>query len=1219
VTSLSFSWLTTTHFSIGALRCLLHFVFDIMTTSTRKSPRLTATPQKGEELPTDDDFLINHLPTEEADDPKKASSTMKKEKKEKKKRDGSSSSEKKKMKKEKKEKEEKENQSEQQTMETTTPVTPTTSELTLPSSSKRRRRRSHSEGESVMEMEPAAVEEDQEGQTPNTVMEAPSSVAATTTTTTSSSKKHKRSSKKDKKEKKKSKENSSKNQSPQADEDDDEHVPSRAAIIDAVTPMSVVETTTLPPHEPISKVLEGSLYETPPDKSLQMMTTTTTLTTTAATTSTTATKTSNASVANGDGNDDDEDDNKDQSMDLDDDPIVPPPTPPVFKSPPTMNVLVHRVRYLQFRPSAILCMAVTPTTSAAAVSHNTTTTTTNTNTNITTTTTTNPPPTSPTPSHHHHHQQQWLAMSRQNGSVELRGVDEKFRVLATVAGLRQKTVDCMTWICGKQPPPSRSAAASSSESPNSSHPHNTTTASSLLIGASNDGTLFHIHFARGQLVNIIPSGGGAIFCLQSLCDSCCNKKNGGDGCRRLVAAGCEDGVVRIFQVTTPPPQQRNVAAANHDAILRDQRDAPQLQLVSTLPSAGAAILSLAWRHFPSSNGGAAGSTILFAGVADGTIRRYDCHESTSSLHTTTTTTSDDHGWTGQWKSSHRMTVECYGRNTPTRVWKLLFLSDGTVVSGDSLGHVQFWDGHTGTLLQGFDQNDCKADVLDLAVSSDETKVFASGVDSRVVCMERTSMTHYRPKWILSHAQRPHTHDVKALAICQRIDKFPGGANPATTTDVDDVLCTGGVDTKICTYLVRKFQKVRPRNLYPWPSQSHLSFATESRILLMRRETKVDLYQLSTTPAAAGESSIDLLVVPYDGNALVGSIEIKSLGNLVCSDISKSGELVAMSDHATLLIFQIQYIQNPDGTVTALPQRVTLPENVRLSCLVVKFASTNNLVAASTTGDLHIMELTKEGDNATTVQVRLLQTLRVKQDSFFPVDDVCVSSNHRWIATIRNGSGGAGTIHVFRRSDDGKDSYQHWWSIPELDAPNSTARFVEDEAASSTTMLAVACCNFALYMFDVQKKSLSPWSEANGFPVSHVLPQELKHRNDVPVRIAYNPVSPQKVLVVSRRASRSGELFLVVVPLECWKKEEARKNVIPARIYLVACWLVTLAILANSTLCNERTQCFRPQELYNVTLWWYSTGLHFLIWHTCCSSNTFAQISCWNRVPLVLLR
>ena len=52
-----------------------------------------------------------------------------------------------------------------------------------------------------------------------------------------------------------------------------------------------------------------------------------------------------------------------------------------------------------------------------------------------------------------------------------------------------------------------------------------------------------------------------------------------------------------------------------------------------------------------------------------------------------------------------------------------------VVSGNSLGHVQLWDGGTGTLLDTIRKNDDGFDVLDLAVSGYRMRVFSSGVDS----------------------------------------------------------------------------------------------------------------------------------------------------------------------------------------------------------------------------------------------------------------------------------------------------------------------------------------------------------------------------------------------------------------------------------------------------------------------------------------------------------
>ena len=66
-----------------------------------------------------------------------------------------------------------------------------------------------------------------------------------------------------------------------------------------------------------------------------------------------------------------------------------------------------------------------------------------------------------------------------------------------------------------------------------------------------------------------------------------------------------------------------------------------------------------------------------------------------------------------------MTVESLNQNTPTFVWTLKALTDGTLILSNSLGHIQFWDGKMGTLLQNCEQNHNKAAVLAIAVILDE--------------------------------------------------------------------------------------------------------------------------------------------------------------------------------------------------------------------------------------------------------------------------------------------------------------------------------------------------------------------------------------------------------------------------------------------------------------------------------------------------------------------
>jgi U3 small nucleolar RNA-associated protein 4 len=441
--------------------------------------------------------------------------------------------------------------------------------------------------------------------------------------------------------------------------------------------------------------------------------------------------------------------------------------------------------------------------------------------------------------------------------------------------------------------------------------------------------------------------------------------------------------------------------------------------------------------------------------------------------------------------------------------------DGTVVSGDSLGHVQFWDGNTGTLISSFEQNDNKADVLDLDITLDESKVFASGVDSRVVCIERSAVardgTTRSSQWIMTHALRPHTHDVKAVVL------VPNSKRDGT---VSEVLCTGGLDTKLCTYSVEDFARRRPRTLYPWPGlKSLISIAKTARIIAMMREDSVYIYKLAKKEDAQLRHEPALV---QEDDILIGSMQVEGLANLMCSSVSDDGRLLAISDTFSLVLFHME-IEGDDSLVFS---KVSVDMQGIGSIVAVRFLDNCSLILATADGRVVLVAISTDVSDSNSMKVdksewrgEVVQTIHLPDEYFegkenqklFPVHTIVKSDDGRWFATIQNSSSSKdGSVHIFGRVDGG-DSFQFWWTIPHLGSSVTAATFL---IMDDLVRIATACLDFSVYLFDVDQRRLSKWSEAAGFPVSKKLPLDIAHRNDYPVRLAVDSVSPSTLLLVS---------------------------------------------------------------------------------------------------------
>lgn len=196
-----------------------------------------------------------------------------------------------------------------------------------------------------------------------------------------------------------------------------------------------------------------------------------------------------------------------------------------------------------------------------------------------------------------------------------------------------------------------------------------------------------------------------------------------------------------------------------------------------------------------------------------------------------------------------MTGDVAPKSTSACIWSLAVSDDSTVMSGDSAGLVQVWDGESGVLQQTLPQHHV-GDVLALAVTSDGNAFFTAGVDGKVNCFRRSAATSpsetqivsqplTQQVWYFSQSHRLHSHDVFSLAICSKAsasvkasstseakrrrgdDQALSSGEDVLSEEEDDVegqgsegdvmslLMSGGLDSKLCLYSARRFDSFKP--------------------------------------------------------------------------------------------------------------------------------------------------------------------------------------------------------------------------------------------------------------------------------------------------------------------------------------------------------------------------------------------------------------------------
>uniref|UniRef100_A0A667ZTJ9 UTP4 small subunit processome component n=1 Tax=Myripristis murdjan TaxID=586833 RepID=A0A667ZTJ9_9TELE len=266
-----------------------------------------------------------------------------------------------------------------------------------------------------------------------------------------------------------------------------------------------------------------------------------------------------------------------------------------------------------------------------------------------------------------------------------------------------------------------------------------------------------------------------------------------------LAIGCEDGTVKIFEVL--------------EETIRFQRN---------LDRQKGRIISLSWH--PS-------GALIAAGMMD-MIKVFNAE----SGHAT-----------------HRLLVERGVGASKSRevvVWSVAFLSDHTIISGDSAGKVQVWDGVTGTLVRTHLVT--KWDVLALSVSRDESSLLAGTSEGTVVQFQFISSTvdQHDKEWVRTRTFKNHTHDVRALA------------------HTDTAVVSGGMDTQLVVRpLLEKVEKNTQESALrkiAFPHRSLVSCGKKAGMLLFQFHGHLELWRLGESDGHGEEKHTCTLSETHGG-------------------------------------------------------------------------------------------------------------------------------------------------------------------------------------------------------------------------------------------------------------------------------------------------------------------------------------------------------------------
>ncbi|OUM69505.1 hypothetical protein PIROE2DRAFT_38084, partial [Piromyces sp. E2] len=469
----------------------------------------------------------------------------------------------------------------------------------------------------------------------------------------------------------------------------------------------------------------------------------------------------------------------------------------------------------------------------------------------------------------------------------------------------------------------------------------------------------------------------------------------------ILAVGCEDGCIRLF----------NIADGN-------------LEYMRSLDRQDGRILSLTWSY--DDNTIISGSSVSIIHCLDVKLGQI----------------------------SRRITVDKI-RGEDTLVWALEALKDGTIVSGDSLGNVQFWDSKMGTLIKGYKEVH-KADVLCLTSTEDGAYVFSSGVDRKIVRFSTVTNTNQKGRrskeqWVVAGERRYHSHDVRSLIVCEQYN----------------TLLSGGVDTTVVTCELNSFPFGKVIHLQAFPSKPLIQLSKSKKLMMCQLNNSIELWKLGDSTQLEFEKM----------NKKLLALNLKNDNNIISSTISENGAWIAVSTIEEIKLFHIKYNQKSTKVEINKVREIEKLQIPGAHKLIFTPCSTK-LVVAGIDSIIYVLDLSNiekkysvnkmdsddAEENEDQYDIILLKEFEQHTNGTTnsTICSLAISSDSQWLASGDTNN----NIYVFNL-----DTLLYHSKLPSFSSFHTSISF---HPLSAT--IVVTCLSNEFFIYDVEEKGFANWTK-----------------------------------------------------------------------------------------------------------------------------------------------